>query len=49
MVWQEYLAMYWTCPYRTDRWLMNVERLDLRAAVFGVDWLYALAQCPAGR
>lgn len=34
------VLMYWTCPYFTERWHMNVERLDLRAAVFDVDWLY---------
>lgn len=43
------VLMYWTCPYRSDRWLMNVERLDLRAAVFGVDWLYAQTQRPPAR
>ena len=34
------VLMYWTCPYFTERWRMNVERLDLRAAVFDLDWLY---------
>ncbi len=34
------VLLYWTCPYHTDRWLMNVARLDLRAAIFDLDWLY---------
>lgn len=33
------ILMYWTCPYFTDKWLMNVERLDLRAALFDAAWL----------
>ncbi len=35
------VLMYWTCPYFTDRWLMNHHRLDLRAALFDVAWLYS--------
>lgn len=34
------LLLYWTCPYFTERWHMNVARLDLRAALFGLEWLY---------
>lgn len=34
------VLIYWTCPYFTERWCMNVERIDLRAAVFDLDWLY---------
>ena len=34
------LLMYWTCLYFSQNWCMNVERLDLHAAVFDLDWLY---------
>ena len=44
------VLMYWTCPYFTERWHMNVERLDLRAALFDVDWLYRpAAESPEDR
>ena len=40
------MLLYWTCPYFTERWHMNVERLDLRAALFDLDWLYRpAAEC----
>ena len=35
------VLMYWTLPYDTSTWRMNVERIDLSAAVFDVEWLYA--------
>lgn len=35
------LLFYWTCPYHTDRWHMDVRRLDLRVALFDLAWLYA--------
>ena len=35
------VLMYWTLPYDTTTWRMNVKRIDLRAAVFDVAWLYA--------
>ena len=37
------VLMYWTCRYDTVRWLMDVRRLDLRAALFPVSWLYVSA------
>ena len=35
------VLMYWTLPYDTSTWRMNTERIDLRAAVFDVAWLYS--------
>ena len=39
--------MYWTCRYHVDRWLMDVSLLDLRAALFDVEWIYS--RCPSDR
>jgi sialidase-1 len=36
---EKVVLMYWTCPYFTERWRMNAERIDLRAAVFDLDWI----------
>jgi sialidase-1 len=33
------ILLYWACPY-TDQWLMNVDLIDLKAAIFDVKWLY---------
>ncbi|MCC7193382.1 MAG: exo-alpha-sialidase [Phycisphaeraceae bacterium] len=33
------ILTYWSCPYRQD-WRMNVDLIDLKAAIFDVDWLY---------
>ena len=36
----EVVLVYWTCPYNAARWRMDVELIDMRAAIFPVDWLY---------
>lgn len=39
------ILVYWACRYNTQKWLMDVELVDLKAAIFDVDWLYRLMRC----